>query len=71
MGQRWRTGEIGCDGGTGRTGRALACIAMLAGIQADEAVGWVRDHYHGGLSKGPGEEDLVARFADWKEQRQT
>jgi inorganic pyrophosphatase len=38
--------EIACGGGVGRTGTALAAIAVLAGVPAAEAVGWVRRHYH-------------------------
>jgi hypothetical protein len=37
--------EIGCIGGHGRTGTALACLAVLAGLPAREAAGWVREHY--------------------------
>ena len=37
--------EVACFGGRGRTGTALACIAQLGGVPADEAVGWVREHY--------------------------
>jgi hypothetical protein len=37
--------EIGCLGGHGRTGTAVACLAVLAGAPADEAVAWVRDVY--------------------------
>ena len=37
--------EIGCLGGHGRTGTALACLAVLCGQPADEAVGWVRREY--------------------------
>ena len=33
--------EIGCYGGHGRTGTALACLAILCGQAPDEAVGWV------------------------------
>ena len=43
--QRARAGErveIGCDGGHGRTGTALACLAVLCGHAPDDAVGWVR-----------------------------
>lgn len=45
---RARTGqqvELGCLGAHGRTGTALACAAVLAGIAPDEAVGWVRSTY--------------------------
>ncbi|HEV8065938.1 MAG TPA: protein-tyrosine phosphatase family protein [Acidimicrobiales bacterium] len=37
--------EIGCLGGHGRTGTALACLAVLAGVEPSEAVAWVRSHY--------------------------
>lgn len=37
--------EIGCVGGHGRTGTALAALAVLTGLPADEAVDWVRMSY--------------------------
>ncbi|SDE86728.1 hypothetical protein SAMN05660485_01923 [Blastococcus fimeti] len=37
--------EVACGGGTGRTGTALACLAVLDGVPADEAVAFVRHHY--------------------------
>lgn len=37
--------EIGCYGGHGRTGTALAVLAVLCGHQPDQAVGWVRATY--------------------------
>ena len=37
--------EIACRGGTGRTGTALACMAVLDGVPAEEAVAFVRRHY--------------------------
>ncbi|QGN35299.1 protein phosphatase [Microlunatus sp. Gsoil 973] len=37
--------EIGCLGGHGRTGTALAVLAVLAGHPAADAVAWVRIHY--------------------------
>lgn len=37
--------EVGCLGGHGRTGTALACLAILAGQQAATAVDWVRAAY--------------------------
>lgn len=37
--------EIGCLGGHGRTGTALALLAVLAGHPSDDAVAWVRTHY--------------------------
>ncbi len=37
--------EIACWGGRGRTGTALACIAVLDGVPARKAVAFVRSHY--------------------------
>jgi hypothetical protein len=37
--------EVACLGGTGRTGTALACLAVLDGAPADEAVDYVRRRY--------------------------
>lgn len=38
--------EIACTGGRGRTGTALAVVAVLDGVPAVDAVRWVREHYH-------------------------
>jgi protein-tyrosine phosphatase len=46
--ERARRGEIvelGCLGGHGRTGTALACLATLTGTPPNEAVEWVRANY--------------------------
>jgi protein-tyrosine phosphatase len=37
--------EIACMGGHGRTGTALACIAVMDGVPPGQAVSFVRDHY--------------------------
>jgi hypothetical protein len=37
--------EVACHGGIGRTGTALAALAVLDGLPADEAVEWVRERY--------------------------
>jgi protein-tyrosine phosphatase len=37
--------EVACSGGYGRTGTALACVAILDGVPAAEAIGYVRQHY--------------------------
>lgn len=37
--------EIVCDGGTGRTGTAIAALAVFAGLDPGEAVAWVRSNY--------------------------
>ncbi len=38
--------EIACGGGVGRTGTALAVLAIMSGVAPDGAVAWVRAHYH-------------------------
>jgi Protein-tyrosine phosphatase len=38
--------EVACRGGVGRTGTALAALAVLDGLAADQAVGWVRAGWH-------------------------
>jgi hypothetical protein len=37
--------EIACGGGRGRTGTALACLAVIDGVPADQVVSFVRRHY--------------------------
>jgi hypothetical protein len=46
--ERARAGEpveVGCVGGHGRTGTALACLAILCGVSPASAVDWVRESY--------------------------
>ncbi len=38
--------EIACGGGHGRTGTALACLAVLDGLAPGDAVAYVRAGYH-------------------------
>ena len=38
--------EVGCRGGVGRTGTALAALAVLDGLTPGDAVRWVRSAYH-------------------------
>jgi hypothetical protein len=38
--------EVICRGGIGRTGTALAALAVLDGLSPDQAVTWVRAGYH-------------------------
>lgn len=38
--------EVACHGGKGRTGTVMAIMARLSGVPAEEAVRWVREHYH-------------------------
>ena len=53
--------EIGCLGGHGRTGTALACLAVLSGHPATEAVSWVRAQY---CPKAVETDEQVAFVAD-------
>ena len=54
--------EVACGGGRGRTGTALACLAVLDGVPADEAVRWVRAAYAPWAVETPGQRRYVARF---------
>jgi protein-tyrosine phosphatase len=54
--------EVACSGGIGRTGTALACLAVLDGVAASEAVGFVRTHYHPRAVETPWQRRYVARF---------
>ena len=38
--------ELACGGGVGRTGTALAVLAVLSGVDPLEAVAWVRRRHH-------------------------
>ena len=38
--------EVACRGGVGRTGTALAALAVLDGLAPGDAVRWVREAYH-------------------------
>ncbi|MET7357353.1 protein-tyrosine phosphatase family protein [Streptomyces sp. NPDC005562] len=55
--------EVACGGGRGRTGTALACVAVLDGVPADEAVEYVRAHYDRHAVETPWQRRYVARFA--------
>jgi hypothetical protein len=55
--------EVACMGGVGRTGTTLACIAVLDGVPAGEAVGYVRRHYHRRAVETPGQRRFVADFS--------
>jgi len=54
--------EIACGGGRGRTGTALACLAVLDGVPAGEAVAFVRQGYHPRAVETPWQKRFVARF---------
>lgn len=55
--------ELGCLGGHGRTGTALAILATLTGQPADDAVAWVRAHYCPEAVETVEQYDYVARVA--------
>ena len=54
--------ELACAGGTGRTGTALACLAVLDGVPAHDAVDWVRTHYRRRAVETPAQRRMVR---DW------
>lgn len=54
--------ELACAGGRGRTGTALACLAVLDGVAPDEAVGFVRRHYDRRAVETFGQRRFVRRF---------
>jgi hypothetical protein len=55
--------EVACVGGRGRTGTALACLCVLAGTPAAEAVAYVRANYDPHAVETPGQRRFVRRFA--------
>ncbi|HVE96682.1 MAG TPA: protein phosphatase [Pseudonocardiaceae bacterium] len=54
--------EIACGGGRGRTGTALACIAVLDGVPSHEAVAFVRERYHARAVETAWQRRYVTRF---------
>lgn len=54
--------EIACGGGRGRTGTALACLAVLDGVPADQVVSFVRLHYDARAVETPWQRRYAARF---------
>jgi hypothetical protein len=66
--EAWRRAEVervelACWGGRGRTGTALACLAVLDGVSAQEAVAYVRENYDRRAVETPRQKRYVARFA--------
>ncbi|MFD6279372.1 protein-tyrosine phosphatase family protein [Streptomyces sp. NPDC060209] len=55
--------EVACGGGRGRTGTALALLAVLDGVPAEEAVAYVRRNYHPKAVETPWQRRYVERFA--------
>ena len=58
----WERVEIACRGGRGRTGTAIACLAVLDGVPGPEAVRWTRQRYDRRAAETPGQRRLVAGF---------
>jgi hypothetical protein len=54
--------ELACGGGRGRTGTALACLAVLDGVPRAEAVSYVRANYSRHAVETPWQRRYVARF---------
>jgi protein-tyrosine phosphatase len=57
--------EVGCRGGSGRTGTVLACMAVLAGVPRAQAVAWVRASYRPEAVETVDQEAWVQWFAEW------
>ncbi|MGG2464619.1 protein phosphatase [Streptomyces sp. RGM 3693] len=55
--------ELACGGGRGRTGTALACLAVLDGVPADQAVEYVRRHYDRHAVETPWQKRYVHHFS--------
>jgi hypothetical protein len=55
--------EVACLGGTGRTGTVIACMAVLAGHPAADAVGWTRRAYRPRAVETRGQRRWVGWFA--------
>lgn len=53
--------EVACGGGIGRTGTALACLAVLDGVPREEAVAFVRARYHRRAVETPWQRRFVER----------
>ncbi|WP_245712886.1 protein-tyrosine phosphatase family protein [Micromonospora nigra] len=54
--------EVACRGGTGRTGTALAALAILDGLPVEQAVDWVRAAYRPGAVETPWQRRWLRRL---------
>lgn len=54
--------EVACSGGRGRTGTALACLAVVDGVRAADAVDYVRERYDRRAVETPWQRRYVTRF---------
>lgn len=57
--------EVACSGGQGRTGTALACLAVLDGVSAADAVRYVRQHYNPRAVETPWQRRYLRQFQPW------
>jgi Protein-tyrosine phosphatase len=57
--------EVACGGGVGRTGTVIACMAILAGHPADDAVNWTRQHYRPRAVETRGQQRWIRWFATY------
>jgi hypothetical protein len=55
--------EVACTGGVGRTGTVIACLAVLAGLDASAAIAWTRANHHPRAVETPWQRRWVARFS--------
>ena len=55
--------EVACAGGHGRTGTALACLAIVDGVPAERAVAFVREHYDAHAVETPWQCRYIERFS--------
>ncbi|MFG3703072.1 protein-tyrosine phosphatase family protein [Micromonospora sp. NPDC047620] len=55
--------EVACKGGTGRTGTALAALAILDGLPTERAVDWVRAAYRPRAVETPWQRRWLRRLA--------
>jgi hypothetical protein len=55
--------EVACGGGHGRTGTALACLAVLDGVPSGDAVAYVREHYDAHAVETPWQRRYVSHFS--------
>ena len=56
--------EVACGGGVGRTGTVVACMAVLAGHPAADAVAWTRRNYRPRAVETPGQRRWIGWFAE-------
>ena len=67
LGEAWQRAErerveVACAGGQGRTGTALACLAVIDGVPNRDAVAYVRAHYSPRAVETPWQRRYVARY---------